>query len=535
MNSFRCHYCGVAQATPPPNPNVKHATPGTRHHVLLNSNEPPLDSDIPIVETVILDAGAWLGFLNKEIERLEERQKELQAERVSLYSYEAQNRIILSPLRRMPPEILEEIFSWTLAPAANAIQHRRYRPTESPWVLTHVSRGWRAAAVSNPSLWSLVAISYQPSPLVSSPSYPLPMIETHISRAYTLKIHFYGCQTSDPNPQIESFKCLAKHALRWEELSLGLTSSLYPLLDGLRGRVPLLRRLAIEWDGEESQQAVDSIDCFESAPSLADLSIANEYRFIPVSVPTWQLTRYELDAPWDIHRSVLKLVKNLVEARIVIDLGDNGWRVPGDNIELLYLRRLYVSDPFVLTFLEFPLLEEITLSLYRKPADGGLPHLESSLMRSLCPIRKLCFYGCPDAHLIPAFLEKFRAIVEFTVITESPVTSARAQMLIDIFEEETAASSPRVVAPQLRRLSFGCLRKGSLDYTRFLEMVKYRWEASSYNLQRAALCVGSGPHPDAAVLDGINTLRKDGLDFVFLEGTDATIEMGDWLSYSRWN
>ncbi|KAJ7602850.1 hypothetical protein DFH06DRAFT_950140, partial [Mycena polygramma] len=129
-------------------------------HVLLNSNEPPLDSDILIVESVLLNAGARLGFLNREIERLQERQKELQAERVSLSSYQAQNRTILSPLRRMPPEILGEIFSWTLASIADALERGRYRPTDSPWVLTHVSRSWRAVAVSNPSLWSLVAISY---------------------------------------------------------------------------------------------------------------------------------------------------------------------------------------------------------------------------------------------------------------------------------------------------------------------------------------------------------------------------------------
>ncbi|KAJ7654674.1 hypothetical protein DFH06DRAFT_1329932 [Mycena polygramma] len=368
------------------------------------------------------------------------------------------------------------------------------------------------------------------------------MVETQIARAHTLKIHFHGCENSDARPQLEIFGCLAKHASRWEELRLTLTPFLSPVLEGLRDHVPSLQRLSIEWDDEESEAAEDSIDCFESAPSLADVSVTTEYRFISVSIPKGQLTRYELDAPWEIHWGVLKLNPNLVEARVNICFDEEDWPDPGEKIELLFLRRLYASHSRVLTFLHFTLLEEISLNLYDNDFDtpqnavgpADLADLESSLMDSSCSLRKLCFQGCSDAHLIAALLQKLCSVVDFAIITDSPAASEQAEILMSIFNEEAAQSG--VLVPHLRRLAFGCIKEGSLNYGRFLELVKLRWEAKSYPLQSAALYVFSDPAPDVVVVvDGLNALREAGFDLVYLEGVDASVAMDNWLCFSQWN
>ncbi|KAJ7654654.1 hypothetical protein DFH06DRAFT_1416469 [Mycena polygramma] len=445
-----------------------------------------------------------------------------------------------SAVKRMPPEMLAEIFSWTLAPAMDAIE-REYHPTDSPWVLTHVSHHWRAVALSTPMLWSLVAITFNLD--TSSTSFPLPMLETQISRAHKLKVHLHGSEISDPGFQIETFKCLVKHASRWEELSLTLTSFLFPLLADLRGRLPLLRRMAIVWDDKESGALVDSIDCFELAPSLTDLSIVNRYRFIPVSFPARQLTRYDLDAPWDIHRALLKLTPNLLEARILICF-DNEDFSGSETIQLPYLQRLHVSPPHALNFLRFPFLEELSTDLYDdtelvsgpNPVDSyayGVAELEVALMRSSCPIQKLCIEGCSNAHMIAALLQKFRSIVEFTIITDTPSASAQAEILMELLNEEAAGS--RVVAPQLGRLSFGWVDDGSFDCGRFLKLVKYRWEAKSCALRSVALFkADSESRPDTPVLRGLEALRTDGLDVVWLEDRDASIVMDDYRYHPQW-
>ncbi|KAJ7041914.1 hypothetical protein C8F04DRAFT_888988, partial [Mycena alexandri] len=57
------------------------------------------------------------------------------------------------PLRRIPPEIIAEIFSWTMPTLREAVDRQRCSVMDSPWVLTHVSRRWRAVAISSPALW----------------------------------------------------------------------------------------------------------------------------------------------------------------------------------------------------------------------------------------------------------------------------------------------------------------------------------------------------------------------------------------------
>ncbi|KAJ7654649.1 hypothetical protein DFH06DRAFT_993402, partial [Mycena polygramma] len=148
MNPLKCPHCGLVGGTRTGNP--LNATPETRHQMLLNSNEAPLDLDIPVVHSVLSKTNARLAFLDQEIARLQE-------ERASLASYRTRNRAILSPLRKMPPEVLGEIFLLAV-PTMKA--RRKVCVTDSPWYLTHVSGHWRAVAVSIPALWSFFHVHY---------------------------------------------------------------------------------------------------------------------------------------------------------------------------------------------------------------------------------------------------------------------------------------------------------------------------------------------------------------------------------------
>ncbi|KAJ7482177.1 hypothetical protein B0H11DRAFT_1666321, partial [Mycena galericulata] len=129
---------------------------------LLNTNDPPLATELPFIQSIRAKTRTRLNFLDDEIARLWDRLGELEGERTSLAKYHPQLTRILSPLRRMPPEILAEIFSWTL-PSLPEAMHRsdnRFTIQESPWLLTHVSRRWRAVSISTPELWSLIALDY---------------------------------------------------------------------------------------------------------------------------------------------------------------------------------------------------------------------------------------------------------------------------------------------------------------------------------------------------------------------------------------
>ncbi|KAJ7729109.1 hypothetical protein DFH07DRAFT_703551, partial [Mycena maculata] len=97
-----------------------------------------------------------LACLDEEISWLRARSKQLEEEHASVSRYHAQNTAILSPLRRMPPEVLGEIFLWTL-PSARC---SRFDTKNGPWLLPQISSRWRTISLSIPSLWSQINLDY---------------------------------------------------------------------------------------------------------------------------------------------------------------------------------------------------------------------------------------------------------------------------------------------------------------------------------------------------------------------------------------
>ncbi|KAJ6580828.1 hypothetical protein B0H19DRAFT_485705 [Mycena capillaripes] len=330
------------------------------------------------------------------------------------------------------------------------------------------------------------------------------------------------------------FKLLSQHSARWEELSFGMTSELVPLLSALRDRVPSLKRSWIHWIGPESITGVESIDSFQTCPSLVDFGVFHEYRFVPIAFPVHQLTRYQLDGPWEAHRDILKLALNLVEARIEIHFQPDPWPDYSHEtcIDLLHLRRLALTHSEFLNYLRIPALEELALLWEPDNYPDILTLLRSLLDRSSCPLRRLCFSGQPTAQTTVEILRKFSSITEFAfVIFKGSVNNEINALISDLTVSE---SKPATVAPQLRSLSFGCEDESYIDYPAYLEMVKSRWKAEDYALKRAVL-LSSDSAPDPATLAGLGALRREGLDILLLEGADAGDEMNYWRYATTWN
>ncbi|KAJ7147680.1 hypothetical protein C8R43DRAFT_889629, partial [Mycena crocata] len=80
----------------------------------LTNNEPPSETEVPFIRSIVETTISRLAHLDDEISRLQGRAgrlKELEGVRGSLSTSHAQNTAIISPLRRMPAEVLAEIFS----------------------------------------------------------------------------------------------------------------------------------------------------------------------------------------------------------------------------------------------------------------------------------------------------------------------------------------------------------------------------------------------------------------------------------------
>jgi hypothetical protein len=375
-------------------------------------------------------------------------------------------------------------------------------------------------------LWSRVIID-------ADDVYPVSLIETQIQRAQKLKIHFYGCETADSRPQIRMFQLLSQHASRWEEFSVDLTSKMIPLLFALRDQLSSLERLWVQWDEPQSQAAVASLDSFASAPSLVDVGIQNEFRFVPITLPVHQLTRLQLDAPWETHTTILKLARNLVQVHIRIDFDDEPWPQTDETINLSHLRHLYLSHPEALAYLTAPALDELGFFVEQDDSLDIPPLVTSFLDRSACSVRRLCLRGSPDAYTTSQILRRFSSIIELVIGTSiaGPTTRERANTLMAALAVSSSTGST-AIAPHLSLVLLMCAQTNYMDYNTYFEMVNSRWQAADCALKSAVLLTESGSGLDPATLRRLHTLRQEGLDFLHLEGPAASMEMGAWEHYA---
>ncbi|KAJ6550853.1 hypothetical protein DFH09DRAFT_1281234 [Mycena vulgaris] len=510
-----CSECGASRTERPASVINVAVALGTQQQKLLTTNTPPEGPELIFIRSVVAKADARLADIENEISPLHDRLRELEEERVSLSRYRAQNNAILSPLRRMPPEMLSEIFSWTLPSAVERLGRSKSDLSDSPWLLTQISSRWRAVALSTPSLWSLFVLDCESS------FYSLPMLRAQLARAHMLRIHLYAHEDVNSRPQIEIFQLLIEHSPRWEELLIELTSDLFPLLSIVQGRLPSLRRLWIQWNHPESQEEAESIDCFLTAASLLEVSICNEHRHVSILLPSQQLTCYNLDAPWKVHRGILELAKNLVQARVHIQFDEEPWPDSGETIDLLLLRRLYVSNAEVLSYLRAPAVQELCHYLEEDEGpDLFVRHLEAFVTRSRCALRRLSLAGTPATHTTTEIIQKCPSVSELTIITDSVNADGNAtetgNALISLLTIANPTGS--VLAPQLSAIYFGCRNESYIDYNLYLQMLRSRWNAEGCALKSAALITQFGPKAAPEVRSGLDVLHQDGLEISLLEG-----------------
>ncbi|KAK7030532.1 F-box domain-containing protein [Favolaschia claudopus] len=517
--------------------------PGTRRYNLLHSNEAPFDTELTDFRNVITKTGAPLTRLDDEIARTRRHLQDLQGRRAELWSFRERNRGVLSPLRRVPSEVLGEIFQWAL-PLPQEIRYRDdFKISDSPWNLTHVCRRWRDVAISKASLWSLVVIKYGDH-VNSSRLYPLPMVETQIERAqsHSLRIHFYGDEDAKSEPQIQVLECLMRYMSRWEELSIGLTSFLYPILERTGGHLPVLRRLWIEWLRLESQQSGGPITAFKRAPSLVDAAVYSVHMYTPVLLPIGQLTRYQLDAPWKAHRDILALAPNLVEARIAVRHDEESWPDPPESnkkyLQLALVKRLYVSHLAILQYITFPALEEFAIDLDMGDVLSVARYLKTSVNRSFdsessCTLRSLCVAGCP----IPSStLVQFPSVTEFRILLNDNTAPSKALDLLLADLTVSPDAEHAIVAPQLREISIGYqLNEPQFVISPYLAMLESRCNISGTALCTAALVSVSKIRREPETKRRMRALREKGLRFEYVAGTRGETELPGWTFCSTWS
>ncbi|KAF8073299.1 hypothetical protein FPV67DRAFT_1409700 [Lyophyllum atratum] len=113
---------------------------------------------------LISDTEKVVISLDQEIQRLIAKREEV-AERLSRFRFAA------APYKRLPIEILSEIFVRTLDHYSVDFPPANY--SAAPWVLQQICSSWRRVALNEPRLWNdlTIFIGHPHCTFVSTPSY----------------------------------------------------------------------------------------------------------------------------------------------------------------------------------------------------------------------------------------------------------------------------------------------------------------------------------------------------------------------------
>jgi len=409
---------------------------------LSQTNDPPPQLAIYQATEIRLKAIEDLLRVEADIEVLKEKRKRIQK------SVETCNAI-LSPVRRLPPDILGEIFSRCLPTGRNPMMSA----AEAPMLLTRVSSLWRSVAFTSPRIWAKLHIPLPGDPILSpcpgflkakvlatrqqdfskvmdlrcqvvkewlhrsgtspltiSLRYPMDYVKDNI---YTNYLH-QGADTTVTDPLLHVILSFSR---RWRELDLALPFPIYQKLEShvSRDMLPLLQtfKADISWGrgGERPAALADPPVRFMEAPILQRLCLksrqfCDKTAMFPSTV--WNgLTELRLISPVsDVDFfNLIKLCRNLNSCWVEIGGYWNNSQAFHPQIKLVSpIQILKINDEgrplHIFQSIDFPSLEDLhyrtriscPISPPGQPPSPRPPQsMFSTIENAASTIRKLTF------------------------------------------------------------------------------------------------------------------------------------------------
>lgn len=289
-HSLACDLCGPAPYVPP--------------HMYESSSREQLSSYVEYSSVQRQYFLSTIDVMQKQISRIDDEMRHLKHHRQNILQAMDELSSMLAPVRRVPGDILSEIFLLCRA--------RAFDQTEAPLLLTQVCSRWRAVAISTQALWSSMIFGsyFQTSPellhlwLMRSGGYPL-----------NLDLR------SEPPESAYSrreavFDALIQHHSRWQDINLFMLPSDLGLLEVVPGSFPLLRTIVLRFH-RSGRLNSSPFHFFEVAPKLTAVTLIRGAKPSMFTLPWSQLTAYTL-ADTSVTTCLLSLWQcpNIVTCRI---------------------------------------------------------------------------------------------------------------------------------------------------------------------------------------------------------------------------
>ena len=359
--------------------NVAHAP-----ELLLHSNLPPSDSERAVVCDVVAAVEEEIVQLQQKPPKFSPRRRRRLSQCTELLRV---HNAVLSPIRWVPPEVLEEIFRHCTWPD---ILDQNCHWRELPWAISQVCRTWRDITLNLPCLWNRTPIHLGDNTLANldaQASFLTGLLAR--SRNAPLYLHVQApFKEYDWHPLINA---LAPHSERVEELTIKSSAVTMNAFRKFKGRLPLLRKLTLSKTSQRNHPSALIIDLFEEAPLLREVTL-------------FALYTHELILPWPqvisfngsrINRTGLsQLVANSLDLER-LEIAGYSYGAGPRTATLRHLTTLKVklenptiTSNFFFGSLNLPKVEEIEVEEYQ---GDLLPHLIAMLLRCPTPsmLRKL--------------------------------------------------------------------------------------------------------------------------------------------------
>jgi hypothetical protein len=203
-------------------------------HPLFVNNDPPQPADEACLRALV----------HKEQPRLEElaaRLTQLKREHAKLEELTRLRRSVISPVRRLPAEVIREIIIRAMEIDPQHASVFASGVKVGPWHYTEVCRSWRSAVHKSPSLWTRLHIDGRDHVRVSAIKFALKRSK---NLPLTIKMVFHSPLN---NRMQDTLELLFQHSVRWRDVQIktSFTQPVIKTFKVLKGNLPLLRSLDI--------------------------------------------------------------------------------------------------------------------------------------------------------------------------------------------------------------------------------------------------------------------------------------------------
>ena len=315
---------------------------------------------------------------------------------------------VLSPLRRLPPEIIREIFTYLYDPSPSdprveSHHLRRPRLQDMPWVVSWVCRLWRSVALDLSCMWTNIRVGTVRQPFMH------PRLCTLIERAREQRLSVSFAR-GWAYPDLHSLETILSTCYRWRYLHLDRN---FDFIAPVRGKLQSLEVLQLDITGiifnqEESPLVNEGVpNGLESLPSLHTVITWPEVCLMASWLPRFKITYLNLaEGPVVISstqlRKILSTFPNIKHLNTKAPSSGGGSSDPTLNSPLEYKsletltihieRKWRTKHPNYLSKITFPSLRSIRIRQTLEESTKAIQCLAQLLKDSQCPIEDITWW-----------------------------------------------------------------------------------------------------------------------------------------------